>query len=115
MVIKRGGVERLLIACMGLCIVQATLAVEPSSKTVRHWLPLAKDELHDPAIASLKLLQNPEEALSKLPSDGSGNQVDWGKALEKGFITPHVDIRSNTENKVLDLDVLRRKTGEMGM
>lgn len=112
---KRGIVERLLAVCVGLCIVQATLAVEPVSRTASHWLPLAQDELHDPAMTALNLLQNPNEALSKLPRDGAGDQVNWVKALEKGYIKPHVNIRSNTQIKVLDLDVLRRNTGEMDM
>jgi c(7)-type cytochrome triheme protein len=115
MTIKRGIVERLLAVCVGLCIVPATLAVEPVSMAAPHWLPLAQDELHDPAVSVLNLMQNPSEALSILPRDGSGNQVDWVKALEKGYIKPHVNIRSITKIEVLDLDVLRRNTGEMDM
>jgi c(7)-type cytochrome triheme protein len=115
MAIKRGVVQRLLAVCALLCIVETTLAVEPISRTASHWFPLAKDELHDPAISSLSLLQNPQESLSKLPREGAGNQVDWVKAIEKGFIKPHVNINSNTEIKVLDLDVIRRNTGEMDM
>jgi c(7)-type cytochrome triheme protein len=66
-------------------------------------------------MTALKMLQYPQEALSKLPGDGSGNQVNWVRALEDGYIKPHISIRSNTELKVLDLDVLRRNTGEMDM
>lgn len=115
MAIKRGTVARLLAVCAGLCIVQTTTAAEPASRTASYWPPLAQDELHDPAMTMLKLLQNPDEALSKLPRDGAGNQVDWVKALEKGYIKPRASIRSNTEIKVLELDVLRRNTGEMDM
>lgn len=113
--IKQGIVERLLAVFAGLCIVQATMAAEAVSSAKPHWLPLIQDELHDPEMSSLKLLQNPEEALSKLPRQGSGNQVNWNKALEKGYIKPHGFIRSNTRIKILDLDVLRRNTGEMDM
>jgi c(7)-type cytochrome triheme protein len=112
---KQGKVEQLFAVCVGLCIVQATLAAEPASSAARHWLPLAQDELHDPAMSTLKLLQNPDEALSKLPRDGAGNQVNWVKAMEKSYIKPHVNIRSGIQIKVLDLDVLRRNTGEMDM
>jgi c(7)-type cytochrome triheme protein len=66
-------------------------------------------------MAALKLLQSPNEALSKLPSDGSGNQVDWVKALEKHYIKPRLNIHSNTEDEVLDLDILLKNTGEMDM
>jgi c(7)-type cytochrome triheme protein len=115
MAIKRCLVEQLIGLYVGLCIVQVTWAAEPDIKTAPLWLPLTKDELHDPAMSSLKLLQNPGEALSKLPRDGSGNQVNWAKALEKGYIKPHFNIRSNTNIKVLDLDVLLKTTGEMDM
>jgi c(7)-type cytochrome triheme protein len=113
--IKRNIVERLFAVCALLSIVLPILAAEPIPRTASHWLPLAQDELHDPAMTALSLLQNPNEALSKLPREGSGNQVDWVKAMEKGLIKPHINIRSNSGIKVLDLDVLRRNTGEMDM
>lgn len=112
--IKRN-VVRLLLVCIGIGIVNSTLAAEPAQSSRRYWLPLAQDELHDPSMAALKQLQDPGEALAKLPRDGSGNQVDWGKALEDGYIQPRANIRSDTEIKVLDLNVLRRNTGEMDM
>lgn len=115
MTIKRDIVEQFLAVIAGLCIVQATLAVEPVSRNATHWLPLSQDELHDPSMAALKRLQNPTEVLSKLPRDGSGNQVDWVKALEKGYIKPQAGIHANTKTKVLDLDVLLRNTAEMDM
>jgi len=115
MAIRRNILERLLAVCVGLCIAQASLAAEPVIRTETNWLPLAQDELHDPAIAELILMQNPKDVLSKLPRDGGGNQVDWVKALEKGYIKPHTSIRSNTKLKVLDLDILWRNTGEMNM
>jgi c(7)-type cytochrome triheme protein len=115
MAIKRNILERLLAVCVGLCIVQASLAVEPIIRAETNWLPLAQDELHDPANAELILMQNPKDVLSRLPRDGGGNQVDWVKALEKGYIKPHTNIRSNTRLKVLDLDILWRNTGEMNM
>lgn len=115
MAIKRSIFEQLFVMCALLCIVQVTLAVEPTAKTAPHWLPLSQDDLHDPAITALNLLQNPNDALSKLPHEGSGNQVDWVKAIEKGFIRPHINIGSNAGIKVLDLNVLRRNTGEMDM
>ena len=114
MTIKRSLVERLIALCVGLYIVQIAWAAQPD-KTAPLWLPLTKDELHDPAMTSLKLLQNPGEALSKLPRGGAGNQVNWGEALEKGYIKPLGKIRPNTGINVLDLDVLLKNTGEMDM
>jgi c(7)-type cytochrome triheme protein len=107
--------NQILAVCLGLCIAQTTFGVEPNSKTVSFWLPLAQDELHDPADPALNLLQNPTKALSVLPGDGSGNQVNWVKALENGNIKPRTNIRSNTQSEVLDLNVLLRNTNEMGM
>ena len=114
MIIKWRIVGRLFV-CTMLCVIRAALAGEPAVKVTPHWLPLAQDELHDPAMPALNLLQNPNEALSKLPHEGSGNQVDWVKAIEKGFVRPHASVNSNTQIKVLDLDVIRRNTGEMDM
>lgn len=108
-------VKQFIAVCVGLGIAQTTFAAGPASKAKSFWLPLAQDELHDPADPALNLLQNPAEALSVLPRDGAGNQVNWVKALDNGHIKPRINIRSNTQAEVLDLDVLLRNTGEMGM
>lgn len=115
MILNRGIVEQLFAVCLGMWIVQASLAAETLRSPETHWLALERDELHDPAMAELGLLQNPGEVLSRLPRDGAGNQVDWDKALEKGYIRPYANVRSKTQNNVLDLNVLRRNTGEMDM
>lgn len=115
MAISRGIVVLVLAVCLGMWIVQASPAAETVRSPETHWFPLERDELHDPAMAELGLLQNPGEALSKLPRDGAGNQVDWGKALEQGYIRPYANIRSKTQINVLDLNVLRRNTGDMDM
>jgi len=115
MTITRGTIERLVSIWAGLCVVLTTWAAEPVSNTMTYWLPLKDDGLHDPTMNTLNLLQNPSEALSRFPRDGTGNQVDWGKALKEGYIKPKDNIRSNSEIKVLDLDILFRNTGEMNM
>jgi c(7)-type cytochrome triheme protein len=112
---KRFISDRFIVLCIGLCIAQTTLGVEPNYRTAAYWLPLTQDELHDPANSALNLLQNPTEALSVLPGDGSGDQVNWVKALENGNIKPRINIRSNTRSEVLDLNVLLRNTNEMDM
>lgn len=113
--ITRDSVKRILPLCAALCIIHAALAAEPAPGTTRYWIPLASDELHDPSIAALNLLQNPNVSLSRLPPESFGNQVDWVKALENGDIKPRINIRSNNRIKILDLNVLRRNTGEMNM
>ena len=77
--------------------------------------PLAKDGMHDPANPGIKLLQEPGEALSKLPRDVVGNKVRWVKALEEGHITPRTNIMPETKIQVLDLDIIMPRTAEMPM
>jgi len=83
------------------------------------WLPLAQDGLHDQENAALTQLQNPSEALSKLPADTVGNHVNWLKAIEQGKINPRTNIYPQTKVKVLDRnqppDVLMKNTGELPM
>jgi len=98
-----------------LGVVLLTLGVAASAVTVSHWLSLNQDDLHDPANPDIRLLQNPAEALSKLPPDAVGNQVNWVKALEQGYINPRTNIYPETKIRVLDKDVLMQKTGEMPM
>lgn len=78
-------------------------------------LPLAKDGVHDPANPALKLLQEPNDALSRFPHDEVGNRVRWVKALEQGIITPRTNILPDTQIRVLDLDVIMPRTAEMPM
>ncbi len=112
---KQSIAKQFLGVCVGLCIAQTTFAIDTDSNANSFWLPLAQDELHDPAGPALNQLQSPSEALSVLPRDGAGDQVNWVKALNNGNIKPRINIRSNTQTEVLDLDVLLRNTGEMGM
>lgn len=78
-------------------------------------VPLAKDGLHDTANPGIKMLQEPREALAKLPPDAVGNNVRWVRALEQGLITPRTNILPETNIKVLDQDVVMPRTGEMPM
>lgn len=110
---KRCVAKQFFVLSMGLIIVQTTCGVEPASQASSYWLPLAQDELHDPADPALNLLQNPAKALSLLPPDGAGDQVNWVKAIEDNNIRPSITLHSNTQVEILDLDVLFRNTGEM--
>lgn len=79
----------------------------------RSWLPLSADGLHDPSNPSLRLLQNPAEALSALPPAHEGNQVDWAAALRSGAISPRTNIYPETKISLLDLDILMDNTAGM--
>ena len=107
--------KQIFVICIGLSVAQTTCGLEPVSPTTSFWLPLAQDELHDPANPALNLLQNPAKALSMLPRDGAGDQVNWVKALNDNSIKPRITLHSNTQIEVLDLDVLFRNTDEMSM
>ena len=110
---------RLFMLFLCIClIVTSTLTMQhanaaPESESGRTWIPVTEDDLHDPANPALKFLHNPGELLSKLPQDGSGNQVNWDKALEEAYITPTSGMHASVQPEVLNLDVLMKKTGEM--
>jgi c(7)-type cytochrome triheme protein len=112
---KRYVAKNIFAVCIGLSIAQIAWGIEPPSKANGYWLPLAQDELHDPADPALNLLQNPTKALSILPRDGAGDQVNWVKALDGNYIKPRINLHANTQIEVLDLDVLLRNTDEMNM
>jgi c(7)-type cytochrome triheme protein len=90
----------LLASCM--TVVQAA-----------NWQTLRNDGLHDPENSALRLLQNPGDALSRLPADSAGNKVNWIKALEDGYIAPRSELRENKPVQILDSDILLNKTGSI--
>ncbi len=105
--------------------------------TTRTWQPLAVDKLHDPKNPAIKLLQQPDEALSTLPgsqarlSTGShvtvkplinkdGNKVDWVQALKDGLISPHRALSPPEtgipqEELVMDMDIFLDIGGSMSI
>ena len=79
----------------------------------RKWAPLDSDGVHDPVSPALTILQQPEEALSVLPPDPSGNLVDWVAALSTGAIAPRSQIYPDTTVNLLDDDILFDQTAAM--
>lgn len=77
------------------------------------WAPLKADGVHDPKAPGVKLLQQPQEALSRLTPDNTGNQVRWVEALDKGEINPRAKLRDSTEVRTLDRDILLGLKGGM--
>jgi c(7)-type cytochrome triheme protein len=90
--LRRGMVARLLIA------VALGMFALPS---LAQRLSLAKDGVHD--------------ALDGMPPDDVGNRVRWVKALEEGKINPRTNILPDTPIRVLNLDVLLKRTAEAPM
>jgi len=90
-----------LLAAVLLC-ANTVIAAEEE----RQWRPLAKDGIHDPKSPALRVLQEPGNALSRLPPGSGGNAVDWVEALDKNLINPRTNIFPETKVRVLDTDVL---------
>ena len=84
-----------------------------SSADAGEWTSLAQDGIHDPRSPGAKQLQQPGEALSKLTSDTTGNQVRWVQALEKGEIQPREKLFANTKIEKLDRDIILDLNGGM--
>lgn len=84
-----------------------------SAALANNWLPLEKDGIHDPTSPAIRSLQQPGDALSKLPPDTAGNMVRWVEALEKGVINPRTNIRPETKIRILDDDILMNLKGGM--
>jgi c(7)-type cytochrome triheme protein len=79
------------------------------------WQPIAKDGVHDPRSPAAKLLQEPAEALSVLAPDspGTGNQVRWVEALDKGQIAPREWLDPKRPIRRRDTDVILNAKGGM--
>ncbi len=102
---RRGPLAGIGVVCL---LGSAVLAGGP---WIPHWKPIAKDDLHDPGNPGIAMIQEPAQALSQFPIDAVGNQVNWVKALEEGFINPRTNIYPETNIRVLDLDILMTETG----
>jgi len=95
------------LAALAFCLFAgATAAADP-------WLPLRKDNIHDPKGPGISQLQEPGDALSKLPPDTTGNMVRWVEAIQKGFIKPRPSLKPGVEAKILDQDILLDLKGSM--
>ena len=77
------------------------------------WKPLMNDGIHDPNSPALSILQSPSDALSRLPADNAGNQVNWARALQENYIRPRSGLKDQPTINVLDSDVLMNDTGSI--
>ena len=80
-----------------------------------NWQSLKDDGLHDPTLPALELLQEPNDALSQLPTDTAGNKVDWIRALTSGYIIPRSTLLENKPVKTLDSDIIMNQKGSTAM
>jgi len=110
---RSGQKTRRLRHCVWLLLVILALFAQTpiAADIARRWLPLAKDGIHDPKSPALRVLQEPAEALSRLPADFVGNQVNWTAALDQGRINPRTNIRPETKVRILETDILLNLRG----
>lgn len=89
----------------------AVVLVAFAGAALAQWNSLRKDGIHDPKSPAVSMLQEPAEALSKLPRDAAGNLVNWVRAMEQGAVQPRASLFPNTEVRVLDSDTLLNLRG----
>ena len=102
---------KLITSLSQICVFLLVVTSLPAMSA--EWLPLAKDGLHDPSNAGLKWLQNPSDALSRLPADSAGNKVDWIRAFEDGYINPRSGLNNKNPPELLDTIILMNDTGSL--
>ena len=96
-----------------LGLAAAFAAAASLSISAQGWDGLRKDGIHDPRGPSVKELQEPGDALSKLTPDSAGNMVRWMQSLEKGEINPRASLRPDTKIRLYESDVLLNLKGGM--
>jgi c(7)-type cytochrome triheme protein len=99
----------------GLRVALAIALLSTASCALAQWPTLKKDGIHDPKSAAVEVLQQPKEALSKLPRDSAGNMVNWVRAIETGAIQPRATVLPNTQVRVLESDILLNLKGGLPM
>lgn len=94
-------------------LVLAGLAAAALALAQSLWLPLAKDQIHDPRSPAIGVLQEPAEALAPLPRDTAGNLVRWVAALDQGLINPRANLLPGTPVRLRDDDIIVARNGSM--
>ena len=100
----------ILSPCVFL-LVSASLWVHQAGAS--EWKKLKDDGLHDPQNPALQWLQNPGDALRRMPLDTAGNKVDWVRAFEDGYIRPRSSLTGEVEVKHLDSEIIMNDTGSL--
>ena len=86
-----------------------------AGEIARRWFPLEQDGIHDPRNPAVKVLQQPREALSRLPAAYDGNQVDWVAALARGDINPRTNVMPESRVRVYESEVLLNLKGSTSL
>jgi c(7)-type cytochrome triheme protein len=94
-------------------LIVAVLVALCNTAQAGQWQPLKEDGLHDTTNPSLEVLQNPADALSRLPADSAGNKVDWARAIRDGYIAPRSRLREDKPVRILESSILMNATGSL--
>lgn len=120
--------SRAYLSCFVILLcLSATMAMGPSFAAEnpnvfnRLFIPpkdrdtsLESDDVHDPEVPGLKLLQQPSLAFKPLTRSTGGNYVDWVKSMQKGQINPLYDYRDSTKQPLpMDLSIIMEVKGSM--
>ena len=95
------------------CILLTFVTLWITGVYASEWKTLKEDGLHDPENPSLQWLQNPGDALRRMPSDSVGNRVNWVRAFKDGYIRPRSSIEGNPEVRTLDTEIVMNDTGSL--
>ena len=109
----RGSTFRANASGVRLPLLFAFLLAAGAAFAAGDWPALRKDGIHDPKSPAIKQLQEPRDALSRLPPDTTGNMVRWIEALQKGLINPRPSLKPGVKPNILDQDILLDLKGSM--
>jgi c(7)-type cytochrome triheme protein len=103
----------LLLVLCALAAAAAAQTAPGAPPAARKWDSLAKDGVHDPRSPAIGQLQEPREALSKLPPDVAGNQVHWVEALRDGSINPRSSLKPEAQVRLLESEIILSRYGSL--
>jgi len=96
-----------------LFLFLAVLLASATALAAGTWKSLKEDGIHDPSNPAIEILQEPADALGRLPPDTAGNMVNWIRALRDGYIQPRAGLRRKSQPRLLESDILFKNTSEM--
>lgn len=124
----RFGGWRGLAICLGLLLACGTAAGQAPTFQIEQDKPfwsrgkhfqltgdvvdISQDGIHDPTAESVKVLQQPYEAMASFPRDSQGI-IDWVKTLELGLIDPRKSVDGTGEMFTVDFDIIFKNTQSM--
>lgn len=121
--------QRLLVVLLALLLVPAVVTVLPAAEDTqqpekpfwaggKHYqltgevVLVEEDGIHDPTNDTVKVLQQPFEAMSEFPRDSQGI-INWVQVLEQGLIDPRANLDGTEEMFPVDFDIIFKNTASM--